>query len=89
MAHRRVSYSFARSRDNAREMRVGMLVSDNFFSALGVTPAAGRLFADAEARPGQDAVSSSAVFVHAFQEGSDSFESRFAFGGGEFLRREA
>ena len=56
VAHRRVSYSFARSRDNAREMRVGMLVSDNFFSALGVTPAAGRLFADAEARPGQDAV---------------------------------
>ena len=56
VAHRRVSYSFARSRDHAREMRVGMLVSDNFFSALGVTPAAGRLFADAEARPGQDAV---------------------------------
>ena len=56
VAHRRVSYSFARSRDHAREMRVGMLVSDNFFTALGVTPAAGRLFADAEARPGQDAV---------------------------------
>jgi macrolide transport system ATP-binding/permease protein len=56
VAHRRVSYSFARSRDHAREMRVGMLVSDNFFSALGVTPAAGRLFADVEARPGQDAV---------------------------------
>ena len=56
VAHRRVGYSFARSRDNAREMRLGMLVSDNFFSALGVTPAAGRLFAAAETRPGQDAV---------------------------------
>jgi MacB-like periplasmic core domain len=38
-------------------MRLGMLVSDNFFDVLGVQPALGRRFAPAEGQvPGRDAV---------------------------------
>jgi predicted permease len=57
LAYRYSRVSFARSRDDAREMRRGMLVSDNFFSVLDVQPAFGRLFAADEGRvPGRDAV---------------------------------
>jgi predicted permease len=49
--------SFARSRQTVREMRMGMLVSDNFFHVLGVQPALGRFFAPEEGHvPGRDAV---------------------------------
>ena len=49
--------SFARARDGARDMRVGMLVSDNFFGVFDVAPILGRVFAPEEARvPGRDAV---------------------------------
>ena len=43
-ARRRLSSSFARARQESREMRVGMLVSDNFFDVLGVRPERGRTF---------------------------------------------
>jgi len=49
--------SFARRRDDVREMRFGMLVSDGFFDVLGVQAASGRGFAPEEGRvPGRDAV---------------------------------
>jgi putative ABC transport system permease protein len=49
--------SFARSRQAVRESRLGMLVSENFFDVLGVTPLLGRTFTADEGRvPGRDAV---------------------------------
>jgi macrolide transport system ATP-binding/permease protein len=49
--------TFARSSGDVREVRMGMLVSDNFFAALRVGPAIGRLFAADEGRvPGRDPV---------------------------------
>jgi putative ABC transport system permease protein len=49
--------TFARSRGDVREIRMGLWVSDNFFAALRVGPAIGRLFASDEGRvPGKDAV---------------------------------
>jgi putative ABC transport system permease protein len=49
--------TFARSRGDEREIRMGLWVSDNFFAALRVGPAIGRLFAVDEGRvPGRDAV---------------------------------
>jgi putative ABC transport system permease protein len=57
LAYRKSSISFARSRQTVREMHLGTLVSDNFFSVLGVQPALGRTFAPDEGRvPGRDAV---------------------------------
>lgn len=51
------SVSFARSRQTVSEMRLGMLVSDNFFNVLGVQPALGRTFTLEEGHvPGRDAV---------------------------------
>ena len=44
VAHQRSTVSFARSREAVREMRLGMLVSDNFFDVLGIQPALGRTF---------------------------------------------
>jgi predicted permease len=49
--------TFARSRSDVREIRMGLWVSDNFFTALRLGPAIGRLFAADEGRvPGRDAV---------------------------------
>jgi putative ABC transport system permease protein len=49
--------SFSRSREAAREMRLAMMVSENFFSALRVQPTLGRGFTAEEGRvPGRDAV---------------------------------
>ena len=49
--------SFSRSRDTTREMRLGMMVSENFFSALRVQPMIGRGFTAEEGEvPGRDAV---------------------------------
>lgn len=49
--------TFAQSSGGIREMRMGMLVSDNFFAALHVGPAIGRLFAYDEGRiPNRDAI---------------------------------
>ncbi|HYR91273.1 MAG TPA: ABC transporter permease [Terriglobia bacterium] len=50
-------FSFARSRQATREMRMGTLVSDDFFSVLGAQLALGRGFTPEEGRvPGRDAV---------------------------------
>jgi predicted permease len=57
VAHQLSTFSFSRSRDAVREMRLGMVVSDNFFDVLDVQPALGRRFAPAEGQvPGRDAV---------------------------------
>jgi hypothetical protein len=57
IAHRRSTFSFARSRGATREMRVGRVVSENFFDGLGVRPALGRGFRPDEGLvPGRDAV---------------------------------
>src|SRR5262245_12430653 len=57
IAHQRSTFSFAPSHDAVREMRVGMLVSDNFFGVLGVQPVLGRGFRPDEGRvPGRDAI---------------------------------
>ncbi len=49
--------AFAQSARDVREMRMGMLVSDNFFDVLGVQPSSGRLFTPDEGRvPDRDAV---------------------------------
>jgi predicted permease len=54
---RSIAATFARSRADARQMSMGMLVSDNFFDVLGVQPELGRRFAPEEgAVPGRDAV---------------------------------
>ena len=64
IARQRVSYSFARARQDSREMRVGMLVSDNFFDVLGVRPERGRTFGpDEGVVPGRDPV---VVLSHEF-----------------------
>jgi putative ABC transport system permease protein len=58
VAYRRSApMTFARSRQAAREMQMGMLVSDNFFDVLDVQPAIGRMFTAQEAgNRGGDAV---------------------------------
>jgi len=57
VAHQLSFFSFARSRRDVREMRMGMLVSDNFFDVLGVPAALGRVLrADEGQVPGRDAV---------------------------------
>ena len=43
------TFSMARSKADPAQMRMGMLVSDNFFSSLGVQPALGRSFLPEEA----------------------------------------
>ena len=56
-AFRMATLALAPSRDASREMRVGMLVSDNFFAVLGVEPAQGRAFAPGEGIvPGRDPI---------------------------------
>ena len=57
VADRLITASFGRSRQASREMRMGMLVSDNFFDVLGIQPALGRRFTPSEGEaPGRDAV---------------------------------
>ena len=57
VAYQLTTVSFARSRQASRDMRLGMLVSDNFFDVLGVQPSLGRRFAASESEvPGRDAV---------------------------------
>jgi len=57
VAHQLTTVSFARSPQALREMRLGMLVSDNFFDVLGIVPVLGRSFTPEEGRiPGRDAV---------------------------------
>lgn len=57
IAYQVSTVSFARSSQSVREMRIGMLVSDNFFQVLGVQPALGRTFTLQEGHvPGRDAV---------------------------------
>jgi predicted permease len=51
------TFGFAKSRQDVREMRLGVLVSDNFLNVLGVEPAVGRTFTQDEAQvPGRGAV---------------------------------
>ncbi len=57
IAHHLNPFSFARSRQAAAEMKLGLVVSENFFSTLGVPMAVGRGFLQEEGRvPGRDAV---------------------------------
>jgi macrolide transport system ATP-binding/permease protein len=57
VAHELSTFGFARSRQDVREMRLGVLVSDNFFNVLGVEPALGRTFTQDESQvPGRGAV---------------------------------
>ena len=57
IARQRVSSSFARAQQDSRDMRVGMLVSNNFFDVLGVRPELGRTFGpDEGVAPGRDPV---------------------------------
>jgi predicted permease len=58
IAYRRPApMTFARSSRDVREVHLATLVSDNFFEALKVRPAIGRLFAPDEGRvPGRDAI---------------------------------
>ena len=57
VAHQRTTFSFARVPGAAAEMRMGVLVSDNFFTVLGIPTAQGRTFTlDEGAVPGRDAV---------------------------------
>ena len=51
------TFSFGRSREAVRDMRLGMFVSDNFFDVVGIQPALGRRFAPGEGQvTGRDAV---------------------------------
>jgi predicted permease len=57
IAYQRPLLSFARSPQAAHEMRMGMLVSGNFFHVLGLQASRGRVFTPDEAIvPGRDAV---------------------------------
>jgi putative ABC transport system permease protein len=57
VAYQLSTFSFGRSRNAVRDMRLGMAVSDNFFNVLGIQPAWGRRFAPGEGQvPGRDAV---------------------------------
>jgi predicted permease len=44
LAYRLTTVGFARSRQMIPEMRIGVLVSDNYFEVLGIRPAVGRTF---------------------------------------------
>jgi predicted permease len=56
-AYQFYSVGLAPSANIQPQMRMGMLVSDNFFSAMGIEPILGRAFAPDEAKvPGRDAI---------------------------------
>ncbi len=68
VAYQLATFSFASARDAVPEMRMGMTVSDNFFSALGVPPALGRTFSVDEGKVAdRDAV---LVLGHDFWQGA-------------------
>jgi putative ABC transport system permease protein len=57
IAFQQTAQTFATSRDAARDVRLALLVSDNFFDVLGVRPALGRSFTPSEGQvPNRDAV---------------------------------
>jgi macrolide transport system ATP-binding/permease protein len=57
VAHHLTSFGVARSSSATAEMKLGLVVSENFFSVLGVPMALGRGFIPEEGRvPGRDAV---------------------------------
>jgi len=57
VAHQRATFSFARSHEAVREMRLGMLVSDISSHVLGIQPQLGRAFtAGGRSCSGRDAV---------------------------------
>jgi predicted permease len=60
------SFGFSAAAGAQSQMKMGMLVSGNFFGVLGVEPEMGRAFRDEEGRvPGRDAV---AILSHDFWE---------------------
>lgn len=57
VAYTSYSFGFGKSPDAMPQMKMGMLVTGNFFSVLGVPPELGRAFRDDEDQvPGRDAV---------------------------------
>ena len=68
VAYQLTTFSFASARDVVPDMRMGMAVSDNFFSVLGIPPALGRTFSPDEGRVAdRDAV---LVLGHDFWQGA-------------------
>jgi predicted permease len=67
-AHQLFTFAFGASRDAVPDMRLGMAVSDNFFSVLGIPPLLGRAFAPGEGK----VIDADAVVVlgHDFWSGS-------------------
>ena len=57
LAYRSYSFGFGKGPDTVSQMKMGMLVTGNFFRVLGVEPERGRAFRDDEDQvPGRDAV---------------------------------
>jgi len=57
LAHTSYSFGFSKGPDSPAQLKMGMLVTGNFFRVLGVEPELGRGFSDEEDQvPGRDAV---------------------------------